>query len=154
MRIVTNVGYFSRKFINDHVVGFAKQNPSIAIYVRERPSRHPRFVAEFCKFSLLYFVTITPPACSKRQKPGGVRQELHHRRGAETHRSVENVVGPQAGEAKEKLENGQSQHSGNMAPFYVQATMIIMCIKCGSQHNLHLQLWPHLQRVMYANLNL
>ena len=41
-----------RKFINDHVVDFAKQNSSIAIYVRERPSRHPRFVAEFCKFVL------------------------------------------------------------------------------------------------------
>lgn len=36
-----------RKFINDHIVDFAKQNPSIAIYVRERPSRHPRFVAEY-----------------------------------------------------------------------------------------------------------
>ena len=43
-----------RKFINDHVVDIAKQNPSIAIYVRERPSRHPRFVAEFCKLSILH----------------------------------------------------------------------------------------------------
>ncbi|XP_065893573.1 large ribosomal subunit protein mL43-like [Dysidea avara] len=36
-----------RKFINDHVVEFAKSNPSVAVYVRERPGFHPRLVAEF-----------------------------------------------------------------------------------------------------------
>ena len=50
------VNVLHRKFINDHVVDFAKQNPSIAIYVRERPSRHPRFVAEFCK--LIFYAVL------------------------------------------------------------------------------------------------
>ena len=75
--ISKRVSIFSfRKFINDHVVDFAKQNPSIALYVRERPSRHPRFVAEYCK--LLVKGTIAPlpsqtySTCSEWKKPSGL----------------------------------------------------------------------------------
>ncbi|KAL9968269.1 hypothetical protein ACROYT_G026622 [Oculina patagonica] len=36
-----------REFIDKNIVDFAKNNPGIAIYVRERNGKHPRIIANF-----------------------------------------------------------------------------------------------------------
>ncbi|KAJ7391750.1 39S ribosomal protein L43, mitochondrial [Desmophyllum pertusum] len=36
-----------REFIDKNIVDFAKSNPGVAIYVRERNGKHPRLVANF-----------------------------------------------------------------------------------------------------------
>ena len=45
---------FSREYIDKNVVEFAKNNPEVTIYVRERNGKHPRIVANFskCNFRL------------------------------------------------------------------------------------------------------
>ena len=40
---------FSREYIDKNVVEFAKNNPEVTIYVRERNGKHPRIVANFSK---------------------------------------------------------------------------------------------------------
>ena len=37
----------SREYINSYIVQFAKENPQLTVYVRQRPGRHPRLVAEY-----------------------------------------------------------------------------------------------------------
>ena len=39
---------FHREFLSETVAQFAKENPHLTVYVRQRPGRHPRIVAEFC----------------------------------------------------------------------------------------------------------
>ncbi|CAI8058383.1 39S ribosomal protein L43, mitochondrial [Geodia barretti] len=36
-----------REFLSETVAQFAKENPHLTVYVRQRPGRHPRIVAEF-----------------------------------------------------------------------------------------------------------
>jgi large subunit ribosomal protein L43 len=43
-----------REYIDSDVTTFAKLNPAVAVYVRERRRRHPRLVGEFCKNRAAY----------------------------------------------------------------------------------------------------
>ncbi|KAL5477902.1 hypothetical protein EMCRGX_G024757 [Ephydatia muelleri] len=36
-----------REYIDTHVIKFALANPQVSVYVRHRPSRHPRIIGEF-----------------------------------------------------------------------------------------------------------
>ena len=38
-----------REYIDTHVIKFALANPQVSVYVRHRPSRHPRIIGEFRK---------------------------------------------------------------------------------------------------------
>ena len=39
-----------REYITTDVAEFARNNPHLTVYVRQRPGRHPRIVAEFCTY--------------------------------------------------------------------------------------------------------
>lgn len=41
-----------RAFIENDIVEFAKNNPSVVIYLKPRRHRGPVIVAEYCKFSI------------------------------------------------------------------------------------------------------
>lgn len=43
---------FPREYVNKCLVEFARNNPEIAVYVRERNGKHPRIVANYCKYCL------------------------------------------------------------------------------------------------------
>ena len=43
-----------REYLSKNVVDFAKSNSHLTVYVRQRPGRHPRIVAEFCAFICAY----------------------------------------------------------------------------------------------------
>ena len=38
-----------RDYLANRVADFAQSNPKLTVYVRQRPGRHPRIVAEFCE---------------------------------------------------------------------------------------------------------
>ena len=42
--------FFFREYVDKNVVQFARQNPQVTIYVRERNGQHPRIVANYCKY--------------------------------------------------------------------------------------------------------
>ena len=45
---------FHREFLSENVAQFAKETPYLTVYVRQRPGRHPRIVAEFCMSPFFY----------------------------------------------------------------------------------------------------
>ncbi len=48
-----------RDFIEKDIVNFARENPSVVVYLKPRRHRSPLMVAEYCKFfSLSFFVLI------------------------------------------------------------------------------------------------
>ena len=40
-----------REYLDKNVVEFSNSNPQLTVYVRQRPGKHPRIVAEFCTYS-------------------------------------------------------------------------------------------------------
>ena len=41
---------FYRDFVNERSTKLTESYPNIAVYVTERPDRHPRIIANYCKF--------------------------------------------------------------------------------------------------------
>jgi large subunit ribosomal protein L43 len=56
-----------REYIDQRVTGFADKNPEVALYVRHRPSRHPRLVAEYLngKSKIVCVKNLTPEEIQK-----------------------------------------------------------------------------------------
>lgn len=44
--------FFSREFIENDIIDFAKLNPGVAMYLKPRRHRSPVLVTEFCEYTL------------------------------------------------------------------------------------------------------
>ena len=44
-----------RDFIENEIINFARENPSVVFYVKPRRHRAPLLVAEYCEFSSEFF---------------------------------------------------------------------------------------------------
>ena len=119
-----------RQYIGNDVVQFARNNPSVSVYVRYRPRRHPRLVGEFRELtipSLTRILTAPIPApvlvaCSEWKQSCCICCKHVLGRGQRSCIFSPNIIRKQSREAQETLAHRQTHHSGKLVPLQKKLT--------------------------------